>query len=74
MHAQSNTDTTQAVSSPDPNSAPKNDDVIFEHHQNLCKVILNRPKALNALTADMIKSLDSEVRSWESNPDLKVDT
>jgi len=46
--------------------------LIFSHSKYVAKVTLNRPKALNAVNQDMIKSLDLELEKWNSAPNLKV--
>ena len=46
--------------------------VLFEYQKNVCKVILNRPKALNALDLEMIRILQAELNKWNQDPNLKV--
>ena len=43
------------------------DDVQFERRGRLGIATLNRPKALNALTLDMIRSLQRQIAAWESD-------
>lgn len=40
------------------------DDIIFGREGGLATVLLNRPKALNALTHEMAVELDGELRAW----------
>ena len=41
-----------------------NDDIIFEQTGTVAEIILNRPKALNALTLDMVDRMDAQLRDW----------
>jgi enoyl-CoA hydratase len=38
----------------------------------LRRITLNRPQAMNALTLDMILTMDRMLRSWESDPQVGV--
>lgn len=46
--------------------------VLFEYNKKVCKVILNKPKALNALDLEMIRILKPEVEQWSTNNDARV--
>lgn len=46
--------------------------VIFEYHQNSVKTILNKPKSLNALDMEIIRTLQSEIQKWNNSPNIKV--
>ncbi len=46
--------------------------VLFEYEKKVCKVILNKPKALNALDLEMIRLLKPEVELWNTTSDAKV--
>ena len=43
------------------------DDIVFEVAGALGRVILNRPKALNALTLDMVRRLDARLIEWAAD-------
>ena len=43
------------------------DSVQFEQRRRLGVATLNRPKALNALTLEMVRSLDRQIAAWESD-------
>lgn len=47
-----------------------NTDVIFEVEGALGLITLNRPKALNALTLDMIRALDAKLIAWATDPNI----
>ena len=40
------------------------DDIIFEQTGSVAEIILNRPKALNALTLDMVDRMDAQLLEW----------
>jgi enoyl-CoA hydratase len=42
-------------------------DILFSAQHGLGKVLLNRAKALNALTLDMCHALEGELRAWAEN-------
>jgi len=46
--------------------------VIFEYDKKVCKVILNKPKALNALDLEMIRILKPEAELWNTTSDARV--
>ena len=46
------------------------DEVVFERHGHTGLVILNRPKALNALTHEMVRALYATLNEWASDPGL----
>ncbi|MDQ0316060.1 enoyl-CoA hydratase/isomerase family protein [Amorphus orientalis] len=46
------------------------EDIRFERHGHSGLVILDRPKALNALSHDMILSLYAKLSEWANDPDL----
>src|SRR5258708_6804349 len=48
------------------------DDILFAVRGRLGHVTLSRPKALNALTHDMCRRLDAQLRRWAADP--KVET
>lgn len=53
-------------------STVKETPVLFEYHNNAAKVILNKPKALNALDLEMIRILQKEINKWGSGQDVKL--
>ena len=42
--------------------------IIFSQVGNLGKILLNRPKALNSLTLDMIRAMQSQLDIWQGDP------
>lgn len=48
------------------------DDIQFSHRCWLGHVVLNRPKAFNALTHDMCVRFDRQMREWSQNHELGV--
>nr|WP_321525859.1 enoyl-CoA hydratase/isomerase family protein [uncultured Cohaesibacter sp.] len=47
-------------------------DILFEKRGCVGLVTLNRPKALNALTLDMIKGLAEQLEDWKQDDDVKA--
>ena len=47
-------------------------EVQFSHDGMLGRIVLNRPKALNALTLDMVRLMDAQLRSWARDPSIKA--
>ncbi|XP_077563007.1 3-hydroxyisobutyryl-CoA hydrolase [Haemaphysalis longicornis] len=47
-------------------------DVIVEKVGNKGVITLNRPKALNALSLDMIRQIYPVLKKWDTDPDLKM--
>jgi len=47
-------------------------EILFDRKGSLGLVTLNRPKALNALTLDMIRLLDPQLRAWAADPEVKA--
>jgi len=45
-------------------------DVLTEVHGRLGCITLNRPKALNALSLDMVKTLAQTLSRWQSDPEI----
>lgn len=43
------------------------DDILFERRGGLALVTLNRPKALNAITLDMVRALDRALDDWAAD-------
>ena len=61
------------ITKPLKNPSLTNGEAIFsEYFKNTVKVTLNRPKALNAITLDMIHFLRSELSKWNENSDSRV--
>lgn len=46
------------------------DAVILKKHGRCGLITLNRPEALNALTLDMVRALDPQLRAWAVDPDI----
>lgn len=47
-------------------------EILFDRKGSLGLVTLNRPKALNALTLDMIRLFDPQLRAWAADPEVKA--
>ncbi len=45
-------------------------DVVFEERDGLGLILLNRPKALNALTTDMLRRMDAKLQEWAGRADI----
>ena len=48
------------------------DDILFSEVNGWGVVTLNRPKALNALTWDMVKLFRAKLKSWEAHPSIRA--
>ncbi|UNN04825.1 enoyl-CoA hydratase/isomerase family protein [Rhodococcus opacus] len=48
------------------------DEIRFHHQGPVARIVLNRPKALNALTTSMIAQLHRALDEWEENPGTAV--
>ena len=46
--------------------------VLFAREGILGRITLNRPKAMNALTFDMVTAIAAKVREWETDPDVET--
>ncbi|MFD5258350.1 enoyl-CoA hydratase/isomerase family protein [Streptomyces bobili] len=42
--------------------------ILTDVHRGVGRILLNRPKALNALTADMVVAIDQVLAGWERTP------
>jgi enoyl-CoA hydratase/carnithine racemase len=47
-------------------------DVVVERRGNAGLITLNRPKALNALSLQMIRDLSAALLAWREDPDVHV--
>lgn len=47
------------------------DEVLFERKGHAGLMVLNRPKALNALTHDMVKAMYTQLCEWELDPEVR---
>jgi enoyl-CoA hydratase len=47
-------------------------EAIFSQDGALGRILLNRPKALNALTLKMVRLMDAQLRSWARDPSIKA--
>jgi len=47
-------------------------EIIFAIADGLAKVVLNRPKALNALTHEMCVAFDAKLKQWAADPRVKA--
>lgn len=43
-------------------------EILAEVHRGVGRILLNRPKALNALTTDMVAAIDRELTEWADTP------
>jgi enoyl-CoA hydratase len=48
------------------------DEVLFEKQGRAGVITLNRPKALNALTLNMVDAMDAQLRSWRNDPAVEM--
>lgn len=48
------------------------DEVLFAHDGNLGRMLLNRPKAINALTAAMCEAMRDQLQRWGDDPAIKA--
>jgi enoyl-CoA hydratase len=46
-------------------------DIEFAVHDGVARVVLNRPDALNALTLDMARALDTRLQEWQADPAVR---
>jgi enoyl-CoA hydratase len=46
------------------------DDILFDREGTLAQITLNRPKALNALTLDMIDAMGEHLVAWQQDPSV----
>ncbi len=49
-----------------------NSEILFEINGNIGLITLNRPKALNALTLNMIRLMDVKMRQWDDDRNVKA--
>lgn len=47
-------------------------DVEFHVHSGLGRITLNRPKALNALTHDMVSAISARLTAWQDDPGVRA--
>ena len=49
------------------------EEIVFNVLNNgVGEIVLNRPRALNALTLDMIRKMTSTLKAWENDPGIKM--
>jgi enoyl-CoA hydratase len=48
------------------------DEVLFERRGRAGLITLNRPKALNALTLNMVDAMDAQLRVWQTEKDVEL--
>ncbi|MGN9865272.1 enoyl-CoA hydratase/isomerase family protein [Bacillus swezeyi] len=49
------------------------DEVLFSVNQNgTAAIVLNRPKALNSLTYEMVRQIDGKLKEWKTADDISV--
>jgi enoyl-CoA hydratase len=49
-----------------------NGDILFEQRGGLGVATLNRPKALNAITLDMVRAFDRQLSAWEADRSVRA--
>ncbi|MFH8985565.1 enoyl-CoA hydratase/isomerase family protein [Streptomyces varsoviensis] len=49
---------------------PPDDEVLFRKDGRAGRIVLNRPRALNALTHSMVRRIDAALRAWELDDDV----
>ena len=54
------------------NAPGDSDDILFETRGALGLVTLNRPKALNAITLDMVRRLTAQLDAWEADDAVRA--
>jgi len=54
------------------NSSRSTADIIFSRSGKLGKVLLNRPKALNALNLGMVEAMQQKLDEWEADPGIRA--
>ncbi|MBN6864505.1 enoyl-CoA hydratase/isomerase family protein, partial [Micrococcus luteus] len=47
------------------------DEVLLEVREGLGRITLNRPRALNALTQDMVRAIDAALTDWAADPAVR---
>ena len=47
------------------------DEVLLEVRDGLGRITLNRPRALNALTQDMVRAIDAALTDWAADPAVR---
>jgi enoyl-CoA hydratase len=47
-------------------------DVVFDVSDGVGTILLNRPKAINALDHEMVREIDAQLISWASDPQVRV--
>ena len=48
------------------------DEVVFQTEDALGRVVLNRPRAINALTYPMVDAIDAQLAAWADDPRIEV--
>lgn len=48
------------------------DEILFERRGGLAIATLNRPKALNALTLDMFRAFEPQLKAWARDPEVRA--
>lgn len=73
MSEDQDTSNTQPVAPPREDKDPtKRQEIRFRRRGDLAEIILTRPKALNALSRDMIRQMDSYLAAWADNPAVRA--
>jgi enoyl-CoA hydratase len=53
-------------------SLVEHDDVLLRHEGGLGRVVLNRPRAINALTHAMVERIDTALTAWETDDGVRA--
>jgi enoyl-CoA hydratase/carnithine racemase len=56
---------------PHDNATEDTDEILLERRDGVALVTMNRPKALNALTLRMYRTLDPDLLAWGRDPDVR---
>ena len=47
-------------------------EILFDVRDGIAEVTLNRPQALNALTLDMVRVFDPQLKAWETDDSVRA--
>ena len=62
---------TTATTAPAAGQDGAADEVLLEVRDGLGRITLNRPRALNALTQDMVRAIDAALTDWAADPAVR---
>jgi len=67
----SSTSAPSAVSAPGHTAEQPPAEVMFQQRGHAGVVVLNRPRAVNALNQHMVEAVDAQLRAWASDPSIE---